>query len=204
MSEARAGRTASLARTLALFERVAVAPGRLALWIGVSWFGLCLVYAQAVGWFEQATRAGLPVWQSDHFALSLIFSLLFAYLPAAIVYRLRGAVSDLRALRPALRCGDAEFAARQRAFTHFDRRTLTLLTLAGLGLGLCLPFLDSFWRLGQRPPLGDRRAARPGTGRAPPYRGGEARRARSDPERRAKGQPCAAGRSGRSAPRRRT
>ncbi len=136
--------------SLRLFERAPFAPALTGVLIALGFLSLHVLVAQAGGWMEGLRYRGDPFWQSVFFRLALLQSVLIGYLPTATAYSVRGAVRDLRDLRPALVCTDAEFEDESRTIACFDRGLLLAWGVAGATLGLVAPLTRSYW--GEEPP----------------------------------------------------
>ena len=87
--------------------------------------------------------------------VDLLNGVIFAYIPTALVILRRGTVRDLHALRPSLRCTDAEFQQIVTDVTCIPAQRLLVLGMAGAVLFALMPVFDpTFFEDGQRA-LGD-------------------------------------------------
>lgn len=130
------------------------------IWMGVS---IALGYL-AIHWAFDAVylvTVGFPpgvepAWRSDLWWPDLVNAVLTGYLPAAQALAQRGVARDLAALRHALRCSDAEFAAirRDAASGGPVGRTLPLF---GFLIGIVIVFTDPSLSQGATHSLSDPR-----------------------------------------------
>ncbi len=150
MAEAQAEWQSGAPGSIRLFERAPFAPAWTGLLIAIGLLGLHVLVAHAGGWMEGLRYRGEPFWQSVYFRLAIHQVVLIAYLPTATAYSVRGAARDLRALRPALVCSDAEFAEQSRTIACFRGGLLLATGVGGAAMGLAAPLTRSYW--GGQPP----------------------------------------------------
>jgi hypothetical protein len=136
--------------TIRLFERAPFDPAWTGVLIVLGYLVVHVVIAQAGGWMDGLRYRDQPFWQSLFFRLAILQALLIGYLPTATAYSVRGAARDLRDLRPALSCTDAEFEEQARTIACFHRGLLLTTGAAGTAIGLVAPFTRSYW--GGEPP----------------------------------------------------
>jgi hypothetical protein len=154
MAEAQVKRHPGLPWTIRLFESIPLAPIWIGLLIAGLWLSLFSIYAYFVGWIDGTRLAGAPFWESFSFWIELLQAMMIGYALTATAYWMRGAVRDLHALRPVLRCSDTEFQEELRELTGFERRPLVIAILIGVVIGLAAALNPGGW-LEERPPPGD-------------------------------------------------
>jgi hypothetical protein len=154
MAEAQVKGHPGLPWTIRLFESIPVAPIWLGFLIAGIWLSLFWIYAFFVGWIDGTRLEGAPFWESFSFWIELLQAMMIGYALTATAYWMRGAVRDLHALRPVLRCSDTEFQAELRELTEFERRPLVIAILIGVVIGLGAALNPGGW-LEERPPPGD-------------------------------------------------
>ncbi|MCZ6463718.1 MAG: hypothetical protein O7A09_05230 [Proteobacteria bacterium] len=141
--------------TLRPFEAVSVSP----LWVGAAlalgFWTLCAGVRLTIGGGEFGTR-GEALVRNPYFWMDLLNGVLFAYVPSAVFVLRRGALRDLRDLRPSLAVADDRFRklAEETVCVAPHR-----LALAGAGFGIALGLLPVYdpniWGTGERPDLLD-------------------------------------------------
>jgi hypothetical protein len=124
-----------------LFSAARMSPLALGALVAALAFGAFLLLEGIAGGLGAILR-GEPSQQNvEEYRFSLVIALLIGYLPAAWIYLVRGSRRTVEALRPALRCGPAEFAALRDRAGRFDPRALRWAGILGATIALGLPFL---------------------------------------------------------------
>lgn len=143
--------------TLRPFTATSLSPVWVGLGIALAYFALAVGFyglLAALGWEFDARGATLS--GSAIIGLEILNGVILAYLPTALFYLRRGALRDLRELRPVLRCSDAEFDGILESVVCASSQALHRAGLLGAVLFIVVALYDpSFWLGGRRPPLLD-------------------------------------------------
>lgn len=117
------------------------------------WCGLLLFGALVGGLALYCGVTGLS-FRARFLDYELLQLVTLAFTPTAAVYAQRGALRDLRDLRPSLDLGAEELAALEASLSRFSPWALRAAGLFGAALASAFAFLPAGWPDG-RPPLGD-------------------------------------------------
>ena len=142
--------------TMRLFDAMPVAPAWVGLAIAACFLGAFALLAVMLGWTQPVASPPGELWRgtdwlADQIPVEVLQALLIAYLPTVSAYGLRGAVRDFRDLRPALDLSDSQYDRKLEEVARFRGPGLLIVSAAGVGVGLALPFVEGFWQFA--PPL---------------------------------------------------
>lgn len=142
--------------TSRIYAHTPVAP----IWVGLA---IALLYLACVALYFTAvteligSSSGVPLsWTEPGWWSVVVNAVMIGFAPTILVYSLRTAEQDVRALAPALGASEVELHERIREVTRLNPRVLRAWGLAAMAATITVTFFDpGFWSTRERPPLTD-------------------------------------------------